>query len=151
MSKTLTIGSESFQYPVEGTKPGWGEEATDWATAATNAINNVFGPNDITTTCVVIANNQTCAQPVGGTGATSLSFSSTVVKSFVVTYAVTRTTSVETGQMEGIYNGTTWEFSNSSTGDAGVTFTITAAGQVQYFSTNNVAGSIKFRARTIDV
>ena len=149
MSKSLTIGNETFQYPEEGTKPGWGEEATDWAVAATNTLGTLSGVNDINTTCVVIANDQCTAASVG-TGASALSFPTASVRSFVVSYAVTRGTTVETGEMEGVFNGTSWAFSNAITGCAGMNFQITNAGQVQYFSDCGCIGTIKFRARTID-
>jgi hypothetical protein len=149
MSVSLTIGSETFQYPQEGTKPGWGEEATAWAVAVTNKLATLSGPNDINCTCVVIANNQSCAQNVG-TGASALSFPVSAVRSFEVCYAVTRGTSVESGQMYGVYDGSDWSFRHEHTDCAGVCFQITPTGQIQYFSTDDVAGTIKFRARTID-
>ena len=153
MSKSLTVGNETFQYPEQGTKAGWGEEATCWAVAVTNTLATLSGPNDINCTCVAIVNNQACAANIG-TGASALSFPTSSVKSFEVTYAVTRGACncyVESGTMEGIYNGTSWAFSHSHVGCAGMDFQITAAGQVQYFSDDSTAGTIKFRARTIDV
>ena len=152
MSKSLTIGNETFQYPEQGTKPGWGEDATCWAVAVTNKLATLSGTNDINTTCVAIANNQSSAANVG-TGASALSFPTALVRSFVVSYAVTRGAcccNVESGELDGVYNGTSWAFSNSQVGCAGVSFQITAAGQVQYFSDNSATGTIKFRARTID-
>lgn len=149
MSVSLTIGSETFQYPEPGTKPGWGEDATCWAVAATNRLATLSGANDINTTCVVIANNQ-CAAASVGTGASALKFATSAVRSFVVSYNVIRGTTVETGTMEGVYNCTSWAFSNVTTGCAGMSFQITNAGQVQYFSDCGCAGTIKFRARTID-
>ncbi len=149
MSKSLTVGNETFQYPEEGTKPGWGEEATGWAVAVTDTLGTLSGVNDITCTSVAIANNQACAANVGS-GATALTFPTATVRSFVVSYAVTRGVSVESGEMEGVYNGSTWAFNLSSVGCAGMCFQITAAGQVQYFSDCGCTGTIKFRARTID-
>jgi hypothetical protein len=155
MAKTLTIGSESFLYPEQGTKPGWGEEATCWAVAVTNLLGTLSGPNDINTTCVAIANNQCTAANVG-TGASALSFSNAAVRGFEVVYAVTRTDPCcavvsEYGTMEGNYNGTSWSFAHEHVGCAGMCFQITAAGAVQYFSDAcGGAGTIKFRARTTD-
>ena len=149
MSKSLTIGSETFQYPEEGTKPGWGEEAACWAVAVTNKLATLSGVNDINCTSVAISNNQAIVVNIGS-GASALSFPTASVRSFLVDYAVTRGTSVESGTMEGVYNGTSWAFVNASNGCAGICFTITNAGQIQYVSTDNVLGTIKFRARTID-
>lgn len=149
MSVSLTVGNETFQYPEEGTKPGWGEEATCWAVAVTNRLGTLSGINDINTTCVAVANNQ-CAAVNVGSGASALSFPTASVRSFVVSYAVTRSASVESGEMEGVYNGSDWEFAHSHVGCAGMDFQITSGGQVQYFSSCAVSGTIKFKATTID-
>lgn len=149
MSKTLTIGSETFEYPEQGTSPGWGENATDWAVATTNKLGTLSGPNDINTTTFPIADSQSAAVDVG-TGATSLLFSTSAVRSFEVSYSVIRGSDVETGTMEGIWNGSAWSFSHSFTGDAGMDFEITAGGQVQYFSDTKGTGTMVYRARVFD-
>lgn len=149
MALALTVGNQTFQFPIEGTKPGWGEEVSSWAQAVTDVLTGLFGPHDISNTAVTIANNISTATNVGA-GATALFFPPTAVRSFVVTYAVTRDSSVESGTMEGFYNGVDWDFFHSHIGNAGVDFQITSAGQVQYFSTDDVSGIIRFRASTID-
>lgn len=151
MAKSLTVGNETFQYPETGTKPGWGEDATGWAVAVTNRLGLLTGPNDINCTSVVIANNQTSAADIG-TGASSLSFPSAAVRSFVVTYNVVRGTAVEAGEMEGVFNGTIWTLSHEHTDCAGMCFQMCTCnnGRVQYFSDCGCAGTIKFRARTLD-
>ena len=158
MSKTLIIGSCTFQYPEAGTKPGWAEAATDWAVAVTNTLGTLSGVNDLCITCVSILNCQCTAASVG-TGVSALKFSTAGccgVRSFVVTYAVTRTDSccaitVESGNMEGAFNGATWAFSNEFVGCAGMAFQICDCnGQVQYFSDGTKgAGTIKFKASTL--
>lgn len=155
MSVNLTIGSETFQYPDAGTKAGWGEAATSWAVAVTNKLATLSGTNDINFTCVSIVNNQSTPANVG-TGASALKFPIASVRSFVVTYAVTRTdtccvVTAESGQIEGVYDGSNWALNNSLIGCAGMAFEITAAGQIQYYTdATKGAGAIKFRARTID-
>lgn len=159
MSKLLTIGTCTFQYPEAGTNPGWGEEATDWAVAVTNKIATLSGPNDINTSCATIANCQCTAADIG-VGPTALKFTTAGccgVRSFVASYTVVRTdpccvVSVEAGEMEGVFNGSTWAFNHSFVGCAGMCFTISdATGQVQYTSdATKGAGTIKYRARTID-
>jgi hypothetical protein len=153
MAKSLQIGSETYNYPEPGDNPGWGEGATDWAEAVTDQLSTLSGANDILTTTSAILDNQSSAQNIQG-----LLFSSAAVKSFEVTYVVERsdgsTTIVETGSMRGVYNGTAWEFGVNAVGDAGMDYSITAAGQVQYYSTSvggTYTGSIKFNAKTIDV
>ena len=150
MSVTLTVGSETFEYPEQGTKSGWGKPATDWASAVSTRLGALSGPFDIDITDAIIADNQSSAADVG-TGVNILSFSKTVVRSFVVTYEVTRGTVVETGTMTGINDGTNWTFQHDHLGDAGMDFEITSAGVVQYFSTNALAGTIQFSAKTLEV
>lgn len=62
----------------------------------------------------------------------------------------------ESGKILGVYDGiSAWIFTNEYNGNAGVDFNVTTAGQVQYFTTSiagsNYTGTIKFRAKTIDV
>lgn len=149
MSIPLTVGNQTFQFPIEGTKPGWGEEVSAWAEAVTDVLSNLFGPYDIGNTAVAIANDVSTATAVGA-GATALFFPPTAVRAFVVTYAVERGTEYETGTMEGLYNGVDWDFFHSHIGDAGMDFQMNATGQIEYFSTDNVEGIIRFRARTTD-
>jgi hypothetical protein len=97
-----------------------------------------------------LANNQASAANVTG-----LSFAGASVRSFVVEYDIYRNTTstgatelAETGQLIGVYSSVagTWEMTQAPVvGAAGVTFTITNAGQVQYASTNitGTAGTSK--------
>jgi hypothetical protein len=85
-----------------------------------------------------IANNQVAASDV-----TDLIFDGTVDNSFSLDYSIARSSSLtslaQAGRLRGIYNATTisWILSDDFTGDnAGVTFSITAAGQIKYTSTN---------------
>lgn len=149
MSKTLVIGSCTFLYPVAGTKPGWAEEAADWAEAVTNKLATVSGTNDICTKTVTVLACQ-CAANIGS-GQTALSFSTATVRSFVVTYNVLRGSTVETGSMEGAQVGGTWVFSHDHTGCTGMCFDITSAGQVQYYSDCSCAGTITFNATTLAI
>lgn len=97
-----------------------------------------------------IANNQSSVANV-----TSLSFAVATYRAFAVDYSIRRYVDasevVQTGTLKGAYNSktSTWSLSDSFTGDdAGVTFSITAAGQVQYVSSNisgtNYVGSLKY-------
>ncbi len=144
MSKTLTVGNETVIYPTEGGNPGWGEEAADWAEAVSEKLATVSGVNDINDTEFAIVNNQCSAANVGSVGA-SLSFSKAAVRSFEATYAVDRTSPcanvrVEAGVMTGVSDGSNWTFQHEHVGDAGMDFSITSAGQVQYFSSSDGTG-----------
>lgn len=155
MPKKLIIGSEEFEFPVQGENPDYGEEVTSWAEAVTDALTSVVGPNDILETTAAIANNITTFTSIPG-----FNFSTSEVRAINAEYIVERTTSspsaklVESGYIEGYYDGTSWGISIRSTGDAGIELNITSSGQIQYKSSNLVGtgyvGTIKFLASTID-
>lgn len=155
MSKTLVIGSEEFEFPEEGNNSGnYGESVTSWADAVTRALSTVQKPNDIPDTEATILNNTATFTSVLG-----LSFNTSEVISINTEYRIQRTTdtitSVESGFIEGFYDGTNWQITIRSTGNAGVEFDITGAGQIQYKSTlisgANYSGSISFRAKVFNV
>lgn len=154
MSKLISVGSCTFCFPEQGQKSGWGEVVTDTICALATTLATVSGANDISLKTINIANN-TCSATDIGSGACALSFAIGAVRSFETTYSVLRTdcccaNTVETGIMTGIYNGSAWAFSVEHIGCAGVCFTITCAGQVQYTSdATKGAGTIKFKASTI--
>lgn len=157
MSKPLVVNNKTFNYPTPGESPGWGEDATDWAEEVTGVLTNVYGTGDIRTSSASISNDTTNGTVLG------LAFDTSTVRSAHITYAITRSgtvaavasSEVETGTLDIVYNGSTWEISRMATGDAGITeFTITSAGQVKYTSDDFGAGSpvtgysgtMKFRA-----
>lgn len=108
---------------------------------------------DIPETSFSLANNQ--ASPANVTG---LAFSNATARSFRVHASVIIDATAdlfEVYELSGIQKGSSWDMSQTSTGDdAGLTFSITNAGQIQYTSTNNagfVSGTLKFRAITTTV
>jgi len=108
---------------------------------------------DISETSFAIANDQGTAANVTG-----FTFSNTVVRSFRALVSIEIDADADTFEMYdliGINKGGTFEMSQSAVGDdSGVVFSITAGGQIQYTSTDNVgfvSGSIKFRAETTSV
>lgn len=153
MSKSLTIGSCTFQYPESGTKPGWGEEATDWAVAVSNKLNTLSGTNDINITSVCICASASCATI--GSGGDAFKFPTSAVRSFTATYNVARTdaccvVTVEAGTMFGVWNGSSWDFSYNFVGCAGMCFSIASCGHVQYSSDAcKGSGTIQFFARSV--
>jgi hypothetical protein len=111
-------------------------------------------------TSFTIANAQGSAADVTG-----LSFSGATIRSFVADYQIYRNTTStgatelsESGILIGTYStvSATWEMQQAPVvGDAGVTLSITALGQVQYVS-SNITGTpassvMKFKARTMGV
>lgn len=155
MSKQLQIGSDIFNYPEQGENPGWGEEATAWAEAVTDALQDVQGPNDLLLTSATLVNNQATPADISG-----LLFNVAQVEAVEVDFFITRTfdsgTSVTTerGKILGSYDGTTFSISTETDGgDTGVEITVTNAGQFQYTSsdlTNHTSSTIRFKASTID-
>jgi hypothetical protein len=155
--KTFTIQGQSYDYPESEESPQWGEQATSWAQAVTDALSTNSGPNDIPESLSVINNNQVAVANVDG-----LAFDSSRVRGAIVYYTVYRLTTgvgaqeaVETGIMFLGYKSVanTWDLVVIGSGGAGITFSMSAitSGQVQYVTTNYVpntgyVGKCKFRA-----
>lgn len=153
MSKILIVGNEEFEFPEEGTNASWGEQVTDWASSVTDALQGVQQPNDILTTTAVINNTQASPANIAG-----FSFDTSEVISVNGEFIIRRTTDsanlVESGTIKGNFDGSDWNVTQVSQGNSGVTFSITAGGQVQYISTTvagaNYAGLIIFKAKVFN-
>lgn len=155
----LTIKGNVYDYPSTGTPPGWGEGATDWAQAVTNVLSTLLAPGDILQSSFAIDN-----KTLSYTNINLLSFDGAVVRAANVSYAIYRTSStnlsgkVEQGTLFLTYDnaaasGSKWIISRQNSGESGVSFNCTDAGQVQYISTDigatSYSGIIKFSARTL--
>jgi hypothetical protein len=177
MAKNRQIGSNPVIVPEAGDNPGWGEDTTELfdqiidaladvqgpndilTTSANlaNALADVQGPNDILTTSANLANNQTgFPTPASVPG---LVFNTGQVQSIDIDYLVIRvydlgaTTITESGKMYGNYDGSTFFLSVESTGNVGISFDITNAGQVTYTTDDrpdHESTTIRFKAKTID-
>ena len=155
MPKILIVGNEEFEFPLENENAGWGESVTDWATSVSDALLTVQQPNDITRSTAAILNNIAAPTAIPG-----FLFDTSEVISINSEYIITRTTVspannlVESGTIQGNYNGTDWSITVDSINNAGVTFDITSGGQVTYTSTNitgsSYAGQIIFRAKVFN-
>lgn len=155
MSKTVLLGSESFEIPLENENPGYGEELSDFFESVAESINNLQSATDIPLTTSIINNNVSTPVSIPG-----FAFSTALVQSIDAEYLVFRSTVspavkyAERGEIKGSYDGSAWNISITREGDAGVSLDITAGGQITYTS-SNITGSgyvstIKFRARTIN-
>lgn len=154
MSRELIIGNDPFQYPDPGDPPGWGEGSSDWASAVTEAIASVIGPDDILQTSFSIANNISSYTNVNG-----LIFSNSTVRAAFVEYSIYRTTNsnelAQSGTLEMVYKNTAndWTLVQDFGGEAGVIFSITSSGQLQYQSSNvsgtSYSGVMKFKAQAL--
>jgi uncharacterized protein YjbI with pentapeptide repeats len=156
MSKTVIVGTEEFEIPLEGENPGYGEQLSDFFVAVADALQNVQQPNDILSTAANIANNVTTPTNIPG-----FSFDTAEVQSINSEFLIKRTTDVpaqvltESGFVEGNFDGTNWSISIRTTGGySGVDLSITPSGQIQYVSTDltgsNYAGQITFRAKVFN-
>ena len=156
MPKTLIVNNTPYSYPTAGDAPGWGNDATNWASGVTDVLSDLLGPNDILETAFNIANG------VSTQSVTGLVFNAAAVRSAKIDYAIYRVSDVETsgntesGVLNIVYDNVAgWLISHGSiTGDAGVTFTITPTGQIQYSSTTLAgtvySGTMKFRAKALN-
>jgi hypothetical protein len=150
MPKILTVGTDEFEFPLEGENAGYGSEITDWAEAVTESLSAVFRPGDITSRTAQIQNNITVPTSIQG-----FIFSSTIVSSFEAKYFIERPSSSkrESGYIEGYHDGSDWIITIRVVGsaDAGVSLNINSSGQITYTSTPlDGVGTIKFEAKVIN-
>ena len=155
MPKILTVGIEEFEYPLTGEQGQYGEEATDWATAVSDALSTVQQRNDIPSSSATILNGAITATAIPG-----FSFDTSEVISINCEFIITRTTLVpalnlvESGFIQGNFDGSSWNITIESVGDAGILLDITSGGQVVYTSSSltgsNYTGSILFKAKVFN-
>lgn len=161
MPITLTVNNIPFEYPEPGDSPGWGQPATDWAQQVTIALQDLQGITDIAQEAFTISNNVTSP-----TNVTGLTFNTGLVRAATINYSIYRTYTsgpttfdlVESGIITIAYQnlaspGSKWLVAQGPVvGNAGVTLTMTDAGQFQYQSSNlsgTTTGVIHFRAKTL--
>ena len=155
----LTVNNTTFNYPGAGEDPGWGEDATAWASAVTQVLNSLLGPGDLLETTFNAANNISSAEEVVG-----LLFDTGTVRAAIIEYSLYRVSdstpsgAAESGTMIMVYDtsasaGNKWLLVQESTGDAGIALTVTDSGQFEYTTTDigsvNYSGVLKFKARTL--
>lgn len=160
MPINLVVNNISYEYPVPGDSPGWGQPATDWATEVTLVLNELLGSTDIVQTSFNISNNISSFNDIIG-----LSFNTGLVRAAVIDYSIYRTSTANpSGETEsGVINidydnlaasGSKWSIIlYALTGNSGVTFNMTDSGQMQYKSTDigavGYSGTMRFRAKTL--
>lgn len=156
MPRSLTIGSQTFDIPLQGEAPDYGENLTEFFTAIADSLSDIVGPSDILLTTATIANNQSSPANIPG-----FAYSTSTVKTIKAEYIIERSTStpsvvkVENGFIEGNYDGTSWNISIRTIGNSDTTLSITSGGQIQYISSNmtgaGYSGIIRFRSQSITV
>lgn len=155
MPKTVIVGTETFEIPLQNENPGYGEELSDFFVAVADALSTVQKPNDIVQTSANIANNVSVFTSIPG-----FSFDTSEVRAISSRFLISRSTATpaqvlsEDGFIEGHFNGTAWTISVRSNGSAGVEFNITPSGQIQYKSSDLVGssyqGEIQFEAKVFN-
>lgn len=161
MSIPVVINNQTFNIPETGQDPDWSTELTPFLVAVADVINTLVAPGDILTTTANINDNISSYIDLPG-----MNFDPTLVRSSNITYSIYRiSTDTPYGNSEDgtIYinydnnapSGSKWSLSQRTNGNAGVSFTITDAGQVQYLSTQidngggGYSGIIKFAGRSL--
>lgn len=101
---------------------------------------------DIARTGFTIADNQVLVANIPG-----FVFSNAVTRGFEAQVTIVRGSTYAEYSLKGIQKGSSWDMSQDYIGDdTGVVFTITAAGQIQYTSTNTGStAALLFRAQTV--
>lgn len=154
---TVTINNKTFNIPEQGQEPGWGEEVTAYLVELANVVNFLQAPGDIVNSTAIIANNVTSPQDIIG-----MQFFNANTRSARVTYQVKRQVTgsilIQSGTLYLDWNPQTasWVLTQDYTsGNAGITFSVTGLGQVQYTTTNMTGtgyqGDIVFSAKTLPV
>ena len=154
---TIQVGSNTFRLPLQGRNPSWGEELTAIIEALADISQLIAGPNDILLSTANILNNQT------NTNFSSVVFDTADVLSFRFEYFIVRTyddggtvTLTQSGFLDANFDGSDWKWTQEDVGDAGVEFSITAGGVLQYTSSDLTAlgtplsGTARYKATTTD-
>ena len=159
MAVTVIINNKSFDIPSPGDDPGWGEDTTGWIVEANKVIADLFGPGDILETTFAVANGVASPLPIVG-----LFFDSSTIRSVIIEYSIYRISTAnpsgnaESGIISMVYDnsagaGEKWSFTVEAVNNAGVTFSVSDNGQVNYISTDidstGYVGVMKFKASAL--
>jgi hypothetical protein len=159
LSVPLIINGVTYDYPTTGDQL-WGDNATDWAVAVTNELNNLVVEGDIGPTILVtIANNQSSAANVTGFTVDPNETRGAIAEYYVYRqYNSGASEVIEVGHLYIGYKDTAANFTVAQVGlnatSSGVTFSMTSGGQLQYVSSNltpstSYVGTMKFRVRAL--
>ncbi len=152
MARQVTISGTTYNLPSQGENPPWGKELSDLIYALSSVVGTLNGTGDILNTNFTVANNQVAAANVTG-----LTFDVGTIRSAIISYSVFRSTADnEAGEcgfllITYLTDADAWTISRYSNADAGLVFSVTDSGQVQYTSTSisgaSYAGLMKFNAK----
>ena len=147
MAVQITLNGNTYNYPEPGESPDWSGDATALIVEMCNILNTIVAPGDILTTTANINDNVATPTDVAG-----MNFDPTLVRATNITYSIYRiSTDQPSGNTEdgtiflnydnNAVSGSKWTLSQRTNGTAGVSFSITDLGQVQYISTQIDAGA----------
>lgn len=144
----IVIQGTPINIPDSGSAPDWSAGIVEFAEATAAALESAVGTYDVSPQSFTIT-----ADTNTNVALTNLSFPTTNVRSAIVTYNVERNnisptvSQNETGTIEIVYNGSTWDLTRESTGSIlnssnvpYTTFSVTNLGQIQ-FSTTAIGGT----------
>lgn len=141
------VAGTPYDFPATSQSPNWAPGIVDWAGGVTDALSSLVGPFDVIPQQFIL---DTVPNAVD-TAITNLSFSTTEVRSALITYALYRNTSTttvsEAGTLTIVYNpsngvGLKWEMLRESDSDAQVVFSVDDDGQV--FINTTALGGINY-------
>lgn len=159
MTKSVILNNIPFDIPESGDQ-NYVEELTDYLVELSNVLGTISAPLDIIKTTFNLANN--ISSPTNVTG---FLFATASTVKFEAEYTIVRstagTTMTESGKLIGMQGSSGWELARTDvlaqngTFDslAGITFDITAGGQVTYTSTDlsgQLSGILTFSAKTLE-
>lgn len=146
---SVSIQGTIINIPDSGSSPNWSPGIIQFTQATATALSGLTGPFDVSPFSYILT-----ADVNTSLNLTNLNFPTTNVRSAIITYNIERVNSSpstiqnETGILEIIYNGTTWDLTRDSTGKllngSSVpfnTFSITNLGQVQLTTITLGAGT----------
>ena len=135
MSTKIQIQSTVIDFPTSGESPNWAPAMLQFALAVENALNASIGPYDVAPQIQTVDTNGVTDLDI-----TNLAFPSTDVSQVVIDYSVLRT--ITEGETDKIYTeggklnctyrpeNNRWELTQTKTGDAKSTFSMSLLGQV---------------------
>lgn len=140
----LNVKGRQFNYPDPGREPGWGEDATAWAEAITEAVETAVAAGDLRGEVTLPPQSPT---PLAIPGVQISSLQSSAGK---VLYHLTEGSNYQSGVLTLTKLSNDWLITREYVGDnIDISFQITSSGQITYTST--AAGSVSFKYRFITV
>lgn len=158
MSIPLNISGSIIEFPSSAQSPNWAPAVIQFAEAVTAALSGIAGPFDVVPQIFTLDSYN----PGTNVNINNLTFSTTSVRSAVITYDVYRNTTngsvYESGILNIVYNvnnptNNKWEVAQQRTNSASISFSVTDAGQVQFSTTTlsgtNHTGQLAFSAKAL--